>query len=81
MNRPPRPGRNVTFDADPVSSGDGLVVVRLRGTPQDRPVSPADRAVMALAWAAYAGSFLIGLVLLGLRGLRSIRHRWHPRAA
>ena len=77
----PGPGRAVTFDAEPVSSGEGLVIVRLRGTPQERTVSPADRAVMAVAWAAYAGSFLVGLVILGVRGFRSVRHRWLPRAS
>ena len=74
------PGRHLTFDADPVSSGDGLVIVRLRGTPHDRTVSAADRAVMTLAWAAYAGSFLVGILLLTARGLRSTRHRWRARA-
>ena len=77
----PGPGRRLLFDAEPVSSGPGLVIVRLRGTPQDRTVSSADRAVMTVAWAAYAGSFLVGLVLLGVRGGRSWRHRWRARAA
>jgi hypothetical protein len=76
----PGPGRNVSLDADPVSSGDGLAVVRLRGSPQERTVSSADRAVLTVAWAAYAGSFLIGLIVLGFRGMRSIRHRWPRRA-
>ena len=72
---PPRPtrlgaGRRLSFGR-PVLSGPGLVIVRLRGTPHDRTVSSADRAVMAVAWAAYAGSFLVGLVLLGVRGARS----------
>lgn len=77
----PGPGRHLSFDADPVSTGPGLVIVRLRGTLHDRTVSSADRAVMTVAWAAYAGSFLVGLVLLGVRGGRSWRHRWRARAA
>jgi hypothetical protein len=75
----PGPGDDLTFDADPVSSGSGLVVVRLRGTSDDRTVPSADRAVMTIAWAAYVGSFVGGLLVLGLRGLGSIRGRRHER--
>jgi hypothetical protein len=76
----PGPGRHLSFAADPVSRGAGLVVVRLQGTPVERTISSTDRAVMAVAWAAYAGSFVVGMLVLGLRGLRSTRHRWRARA-
>lgn len=76
----PGPGRGLTVDADPVAAGDGLTVVRLRGTPEPRTVSPADRAVMAVAWTAYAGSFVVGLVVVVAEGVRSRRRRWRAGA-